>query len=177
MIHQADTYKYDMKHFGKDTKCDQGASGECYNNVFAFAKHYKQLGKIMNIILVFGGRAWDNNNVFGFHYLLQDANTGEYIDPQYRRYTFFPVHQWTVEEYKVDMKEFKKRFGYKQAEEFAAWYCDKHKDYVEAGSLMVRAMADYRKPSKKVIQERMKICCDVIKPQQGKCLVKMVIFD
>lgn len=177
MIYQADTYHYDRKHFNRDTNCPDGKPGECYTNVKVFAKHYEALGKSVNIILAFGGRAWSCANVFGFHYLLQDSETGEYIDPQYGRFTFFPVHKWTVKEYKLDSKEHKKKFGYIQAEEFAGWYCENHKDYVEAGSFLIRAMANHRKPSKSIIKERMTNLESGVKPAYGESLIKKVLFD
>lgn len=178
MIYQADTYHYDMKHFGKYTECHHGEAGKCFNNVFAFAKHYNALGKTVDVILGIGGRAFDESNVFCYHFLLQDRETGDYIDPQYRRFTFLPLHKWSMLNYQRETDEFEATHDYRHAEEFAAWYCENDLDYVEAGCLMIRAMANYRKPSKKVIRDNTKGLIGYgVKPWFGESLVKRVMFD
>lgn len=180
MIYQADTYKYDMKNFGRYLDCTHGRSGMCYFNVFTFADFYKEYGKSFNIVLTFGGRSWDDGVcTFGYHYILQDVVTGEYIDPQYRRSTFIPVHVWSLEEYRKEYEDFTSQRGEIPTGDFAAWYGFMYRDYVEAGCLMIRAMASGKSPTKKEIKEMLHECSyDVAtKPTLGKSLVKSVIFD
>jgi len=177
MIFQADTYHYDMKHFGECPKCPDGVAGACFNNVFMFEKHYAALNKQMDIVLSIGGRSFDSSSVFCYHFLLQDKDTLEYIDPQYRRYTFLPLHKWSLDDYSRETKEFEEKQGYTHAEEFAAWYCENFADYIEAGCLMIRAMANYRKPSKKTIREHTKELVGYgVKPEYGESLVKTLMF-
>lgn len=178
LIVQASTYHYDMRHFGKYLDCTHGESGACYSNVFLFADFYKKVGREFDVVLTFGGRSWDNANVFGYHYVLRDTETREYIDPQYSRSTLLPVHEWTLAEYRKEFDEFVKDTGEIPTGDFAAFYGDFHRQYVEAGCLMLRAMARHKPPSKRCITQMLQECSGQGRiPMYGRSLVRKVMFD
>ena len=177
MIKQAKTYQFDMNTFGAYQDCPSGNSGECYTNVFLFSDFYKQRGVDTDIILTIGGRSFDNANVFGYHFLLQDKNTKKYIDPQYRYFTFFELHRWSIEDYRKEYDEFLSKAGVTPTGDFCAWYCENFKDYVEAGSLLVRSMANYRKPTKVCINQMLQESVGYgTLPTYGECLIPDFMF-
>ena len=83
-INQADTYKYEISHFGKLVEHAEGKAGACFDNVIDYCEKYKELGQNTGVSLVLGLRTFDDDKcTMCYHYLVKNNDTGEFSDPQY----------------------------------------------------------------------------------------------
>lgn len=138
-IKQAFTYRYDQKHFQHNIEHEVTEAGACFRNVKGYCKTYEELGRNCHVSLVFGLRTWDSGCSAGYHYLVKDASTGEYSDPQYSRYTFVELHSWSLSEYMKECEEFEALHKTHPAEEFAYHYVREYKKQLSAALKFIKA--------------------------------------
>ena len=142
---KASTYHYDMKHFGCMLKHDvKIIPGQCFRNVARLEKFYASLGRNMRIVLVYGGRWWDNGCQMGYHFLLQDADTGEYVDVQYRVYFFFVLHSWTPQEYRDERYNFLKKYRHQFSCDFFDYYFNNYKSLMLTAKTLLKKLHKFR---------------------------------
>jgi hypothetical protein len=179
-IKQANTYTYEMKHFGELLKLGSGVPGECFKNCKHFAEQYRKLGRDVSISLVLGMRSFESSDVaMCYHYLLKDNETQEYIDPQYWRYTFIELHNWSVEEYIKDCCNFEDEHGIHPAEEFFMWYVENGYNKVLENSMRcIKALSNIRvRLSDNKIKEYLSATGCGFKPTYGKQVInKLSIY-
>ena len=151
-IHQADTYKYEMKHFGKLLNQDKGKEGACFDNVVNFCKEYNAASRNTSVSLVMGLRTYDDGHcTMGYHYLVRDDDTLEFVDPQYWRYTFVELHNWTLDDYNKDCDEFHREYGFTQSSEFFQWYCSNGYRKVFQNSIrLIKSLSDIKISDKSI---------------------------
>ena len=144
-IEHAFTYQYETKHFGKMLEHAPVKEGSCFDNVINFCKLYKELSRNTSVSLVLGLRGWDNACTMGYHYLVKDDDTGEFTDPQYSRYTFIELHNWSLEDYVKECNEFEQRHGERHSSEFYQWYKENgfYSPMLNALKL-IKSLASYR---------------------------------
>lgn len=179
-IHQANTYKYEMKHFGKLLEQNKGAEGECFKNVKKFCKDYLELDRDVSVSLVIGMRAWcEGEATMCYHYLVKDNTTGEFIDPQYWRYTFIELHNWSLEDYEQECNHFEEKFGYPPAQEFFSWYCQSgYRKIIENALKLIKSLSHFRvKLPDKKIESYCRDFGDVVSPIFGKKVISKLIID
>lgn len=150
-IKQSYTYKYEQKHFSRNIEHKETVGGQCFKNVKGYCKTYKELGRNVLVSLVFGMRSWDDGNcTYGYHYLVKDADTGEFTDPQYSRYTFVELHSWTPEEYDKECDEFEFENKVHPAEEFAYHYVMKYNKQILAVMRFIKTQGWCKTSDKKL---------------------------
>lgn len=174
-IKQAFTYGYEQEHFGKNLEHVTVAS-ECFKNVKNYCKTYKELGRNVRVSLVMGLRAWDSGTcTYGYHYLVKDADTGQYSDPQYSRYTFVELHSWTPEEYEQECKMFEHNYDGHPAEEFAFYYVELYQKQLRAALKFIKTNGWSRLLSDKAINEYVSLFDEQLtaKPEFGKTEVAL----
>ena len=179
-IEQANTYLYEMNHFGKLSEMDKGTAGECFKNVKQFCKDYRNLGRKCSVSLVIGMKAWDSADVtMCYHYLVKDDDTGEYADPQYWRYTFIELHNWSLEEYEQECDKFESENGYHPAQEFFTWYCfSGYGKVIENTLKLIKSLSDFRvKVSDKAIESYCRNGYDDCQPKFGNRVIKKLRID
>lgn len=167
-IKQAFTYKYETKHFGEMLKHDVVA-GQCFKNVANFCKTYADKGRNVMVSLTFGMRTYEEGATsYGYHYLVRDADTGEYSDPQYSRYTFVELHSWTLEDYVKECKEFENVHDIYPAEEFAYHYVHRFKKQLSAAMKFIKSQG-YCKLTDAEIRESVRTDVKelLVKPKYG----------
>lgn len=144
-IEHAFTWQYEIKHFGEMLKHVPTKEGSCFENVINYCELYKSKGRNVSVSLVVGLRAWEEHCTAGYHYLVKDDDTGEFSDPQYSRYTFIEVHNWSLEEYKQECNEYKLVHGEGHSSEFFQWYKENgfYKIMVNAVKL-IKSLAGHR---------------------------------
>lgn len=144
-IEHAFTWKYEMNHFGEMLEHAPTKEGSCFENVINFCELYKSKGRNTSVSLVIGLRSWDNSCTAGYHYLVKDDDTGEFSDPQYSRYTFIEIHNWSLEDYKKDCKEFEDTYGFAQTSEFYQGYVNNgFGKAFESALTLIKALAEWR---------------------------------
>lgn len=168
-IKQSYTYKYEQRHFSRNIDHPITEGGQCFKNVKGYCKTYRELGRNVLVSLVFGMRSWDDGNcTYGYHYLVKDAETGEFSDPQYSRYTFVELHSWEPEDYEKECSEFESEQGVHPAEEFAYSYVLKYNKQILAAMRFIKTQG-WCKLSDKKLKE---VCSadpdEVCEPQYGK---------
>jgi hypothetical protein len=182
MIRRADTDSYNFSHFNvAEVSCPAGIKNRCFDNCLIYAKHYRKLGRDVSIVLGIGGKGLGRDVGFTYHYLLQDNETGEYIDPQLNTSVILPIHKWSVEEYSSERKKFKRL---KNSKEYPTghiflYYLAEEYDYIYAGSLLIRSLVD-AKLSKRKIKDYLKYMKSYIhygySPKFGECLIPTLEF-
>jgi hypothetical protein len=179
-IQQADTYQYEMKHFNKLLGMDKGVAGECFKNVKQFCKEYQSAGRKTSISLVIGMKSWDSGEVtMCYHYLVKDDETGEYTDPQYWRYTFIELHNWTLEDYTKECDRFEDEHDYHPAQEFFTWYCfNGFGKTIENSVKLIKSLSDFRvKISDKAIECYCRDGYDDCQPKFGNRIIEKLRID
>lgn len=179
-IHQANTYAYEKKHFGKLLEQDKGVPGECFKNVKKFCKEYKDLGRDVSVSLVIGMKAFEFADVaMCYHYLVKDNETGEYADPQYWRYTFIELHNWSLEDYEKECDKFESENEFHPAQEFFSWYnySGYHKAMVNAMNLIKNIATWKPKLSDKAIESYFKDTYDDCQPKYGTRIIEKLQID
>lgn len=179
-IHQANTYAYEKKHFGKLLEQDKGVAGECFKNVKQFCKEYRALGRQASVSLVIGMKAWDTGDAtMCYHYLVKDDETGEYADPQYWRYTFIELHNWTLEEYEKECDKFESENDYHPAQEFFSWYVySGYAKIIENSIKLIKSLASWRvKLSDKAIETYLKGEYDDCQPKFGTRIIEKLQIE
>lgn len=179
-IEQADTYKYEMKHFGKLLDQGHGEDGACYKNVKTFCKEYKDMGRNVSVSLVVGIRTWcDDEATYGYHYLVKDDDTGEFADPQYWRFTFIELHNWSLEDYIKESDEYEKASGQHHLNEFFAWCCtDGFEKTIENALKLIKSLSNYKvRLSNKTIEQYCREQYSECPPTYGKRVITRLILD
>lgn len=179
-IHQANTYVYEKKHFGKLLEQDKGVAGECFKNVKQFCKEYRALGRHASVSLVIGMKAWDSGDAtMCYHYLVKDDETGEFTDPQYWRYTFIELHNWSLEEYEKECDKFESENDYHPAQEFFTWYVySGYAKIIENSIKLIKSLASWRvKLSDKAIETYLKGEYDDCQPKFGTRIIEKLQID
>lgn len=179
-IEHAFTYQYETKHFGKMLEHSPAKEGSCFDNVINFCKLYREKGRNTGVSLVVGLRGWDNACTMGYHYLVKDDDTGEFSDPQYSRYTFIELHNWSLDEYIKECDEFEAQHGERHSSEFYEWYKENgfYKPMINALKL-IKSLAGYRIPtlSDKAIKDYVDTYLVSEKPKYGTQIIKRLNLD
>lgn len=178
-IEHAFTWKYEMNHFGEMLEHPPTKEGSCFENVINFCELYKSKGRNTSVSLVIGLRAWEDSCTAGYHYLVKDDDTGEFSDPQYSRYTFIEIHNWSLEDYKKDCNEFFKEHDFEQSSEFYQWYVNNGfgKSF-EKGLGFIKSLATWRiKLTDADIKERCTARFIDAEPKYGKQVVSKLEVD
>lgn len=178
-IEHAFTWKYEMNHFGEMLEHAPTKEGSCFENVINFCEFYKSKGRNTSVSLVVGLRAWEDSCTAGYHYLVKDDDTGEFSDPQYSRYTFIEIHNWSLEDYKKDCKEFEDTYGFAQTSEFYHWYVNNGfgKSF-EKGLELIKCLANRRiKLRNADIKERCETDFIDAKPRYGSQVIQKLAVD
>lgn len=179
-IQQANTYVYEKENFGRLLEQDKGVPGQCYRNVKQFCKDYQLLGKDVSVSLVVGMRAWDSGQAtMCYHYLVKDNQTGEFADPQYWRYTFIELHNWSVSDYIKECEMFEDEHGYHPAEEFFSWYCSNgYSKIIENSLKLIKSLSCWRlKLSEKDIEIYCRNEYAGCKPNYGHQVIEKLRID
>lgn len=174
-IEHAFTYKYETNHFGVMLDHVGIKEGRCFENVTSFCETYRKRGRNVSVSLVIGLRSWENSScTSGYHYLVRDDETGEFSDPQYSRYTFIEIHNWSLEDYKKDCEEFVEECGIEQSSEFFQWYCENgFSKTFKKGLQFIKAIASYRvRLSDKDIKEDCATGIVYAKPKYGTKVIQ-----
>ena len=178
-IEHAFTYQYETKHFGKMLEHSPTKKGSCFENVINYCKLYKSLGRNTSVSLVVGLRSWEEHCTMGYHYLVRDDDTLEYSDPQYSSYTFVELHNWTLEDYEQECKEYEEAFGEQHCDEFFQWYCSiGFGKALESAVKLIKNLAGYRiKLTDKEIKERFREGYYGNAPKYGKQAIQHLNVD
>lgn len=179
-IHQANSYAYEMNHFGKPLEFSSGVAGECFKNVKQFCKEYTNAGRNVSVSLVIGMRSWDSGEAtMCYHYLVKDNETGEYSDPQYRRYTFIELHNWSLEDYEKECDKFESENDYHPAQEFFTWYVySGYAKVIENSVKLIKSLSSWRvKLSDKAIETYLKGEYDDCQPKFGTRIIEKLQID
>lgn len=178
-IEHAFTWQYEMKHFGEMLKHVPTKEGSCFENVINYCELYKSKGRNVSVSLVIGLRAWEEHCTAGYHYLVKDEDTGEYSDPQYSRYTFIEIHNWSLEDYKKDCEEFAEEYDCQQTSEFYHFYVNNgFGKAFEKGLSLIKALASRRiRLPDAAIKERCLQGFLDSKPKYGTQVIKRLNVD
>lgn len=175
-INQVDTYKYEISHFGKLVEHAEGKAGACFDNVIDYCEKYKELGQNTGVSLVLGLRTFDDDKcIMCYHYLVKNNNTGEFSDPQYWRYTFVELHNWSLDEYKREIEEFENEKGFRQSSEFFQWYCENNNKALKSVIKLIKDLADGKvKLTSQAIRDYFELGYINFKPTYGKKMFSLL---
>lgn len=179
-IQQANTYKYEMAHFNKLLDQDKGVAGQCYKNVRQFCKDYQNEDRDVSVSLVIGMKAWcEGGPTMCYHYLVKDNETGEFADPQYWRYTFIELHNWSLEDYEKECDKFESENGYHPAQEFFTWYVyNGYSKVIENSLKLIKSLSSWQvKLSDKTIANYLKGEYDDCQPKFGTKIIQKLDID
>ncbi|MNK14267.1 hypothetical protein D3C87_323670 [compost metagenome] len=182
-IYQANTYDYEMKHFGRLLKQDRGEEASCFKNVKQFCRDYIKEGRDVSVSLVVGLRGWCDQagSTLSYHYLVKDNETGEFTDPQYWRFTFIELHNWSLKDYEKECNEFQEIYDKHPKQEFFKWYCDFGFLHIIEHSLkLIKSFSSgqrLRLSNKRIEEYCRDDDCDYEIPKYGKGMIPLLDLD